>query len=323
MQLIEYNQILTEIKKYNFIVIDAAITKHYPTLSEQLVDKSVYIVENAEQNKDLNCFEAITSYFITEGITRQDGILAVGGGATSDIAGFVAASILRGVMWSVVPTTLLSMIDASIGGKVGLNTIQGKNLIGAFHRPKDILICDSFLNTLPDIEFDAGKGELLKYVFLSEDIQNELVENGFSKKLISLCADFKLEITAEDYKELGNRKILNLGHTFGHAFEKALDYPHGIAVYHGLKMIISIFRPELVDLFNRVEVKLDFTKIPFEKCDFTEFSKYLKHDKKRLLGDEIELIIPSNKFKPDIITLNMDELLTKIKSHDSYKNYFR
>ena len=174
-----------------------------------------------EKAKSFEVFERTCEELLEQGIHRNFHIIACGGGATSDISGFIAASLLRGLSWSVLPTTLLSMVDASIGGKTGINSRFGKNLIGAFHMPDHVWLNPLFLETLPQVESLNGYGEVLKYSFLDKEIQ-EVLLNSKSKigEIIQLCANYKNKLVAEDFKEKGPRKYLNLGHTFGHAFEK-------------------------------------------------------------------------------------------------------
>jgi 3-dehydroquinate synthetase len=167
------------------------------------------------------------------GIGRDGCIVGFGGGATTDVAGFVAATYLRGVRWIAVPTTLVGMVDAAIGGKTGINTPEGKNLAGAFHFPWQVLIDPSFLETLPAEERRAGMAEVVKTGLLAAEAPWELPE----EKMIRACAAFKSAVVLSDpYEREGRRAILNFGHTFAHALEAGSGYElrHGDAVALGL-----------------------------------------------------------------------------------------
>jgi shikimate kinase/3-dehydroquinate synthase len=166
-------------------------------------------------------------------ITREGTIVALGGGSTTDVAGFVAATYLRGVPWIAVPTTLTGMVDAAIGGKTGINTAEGKNLAGAFHIPQAVVTDPNYLATLPDAERRAGMAEVVKTGLLSGQDAWSLPED----EMIRACAAFKAAVVLSDpYETEGRRAILNLGHTFAHALEAGSGYAvrHGDAVALGL-----------------------------------------------------------------------------------------
>jgi len=181
------------------------------------------------------------------GLTRSDCIIGIGGGSTTDLAGFVAASWLRGISWHAIPTTLAGMVDAAIGGKTGINSSHGKNLIGAFHSPTSVIIDKEFLNSLSERDFSAGMAEVIKVGFISDA---KILELSFSAKanigeLISRSVQVKAQVVSADFKESKLREILNYGHTLGHAIEKLESYKlrHGEAVAIGL-----IFAAELSNI---------------------------------------------------------------------------
>lgn len=322
MQTTTYSEILSQINRFEFIIIDQKILDLYPAILEIVEKKVFYSLKYPEQSKNITEYSKIINYFLENNVTRNSSFLAIGGGATSDLAGFVASTILRGIGWSVIPTSLLAMIDAGIGGKVGINSNLGKNLIGAFHLPKDVFICTKFLETLPEIELVSGQGELLKYTILSKEIYDELLKNGFSDKSISLCVDFKMSIVEEDFKEGGKRKLLNLGHTFGHAIEKSLGLPHGIAVYYGLIFILELYAPDLLNrLLEIVKIQnIHISKI--EKINLEKFASYLEVDKKRISPGKIEFIIPKEIGEIEILSKDIPSVLTALKEHKIYKQYF-
>ena len=192
------------------------------------------------------------------GLTRIDCIIGIGGGSATDLAGFVAASWLRGISWHAIPTSLAGMVDAAVGGKTGINSSHGKNLIGAFHSPTSVVIDKSFLNSLPERDFNAGMAEVIKCGFISD---RKILELALDAKLnieelIFRSIAVKAQVVSADFKEGRLREILNYGHTLGHAIEKFEDYKlrHGEAVAIGL-----VFAAELSNIaggLNPAAVKL-------------------------------------------------------------------
>jgi len=205
------------------------------------------LIPDGEKYKNLQTLENIYTYLIAQGADRQSTIIAVGGGVTGDLAGFAAATFHRGVPYIQVPTTLLSQVDSSVGGKTGVNHSQGKNLIGAFYQPDLVCIDTDTLGTLPARELQSGMYEVLKYGLIYDpdffdyleahlddirSLQPEVIEN-----VISRCCEIKAEVTSMDENEADLRRILNFGHTFGHGLEAAAGYgclTHGEAVGYGM-----------------------------------------------------------------------------------------
>ena len=192
------------------------------------------------------------------GFTRSDVVVGVGGGATTDLAGFLAASWLRGVRLVQMPTTLLGMVDAAVGGKTGINTAEGKNLVGAFHHPAAVLADLDSLSTLPDADLVAGLAEVVKVGFTSDPVILDLVEGDVAgaadpsspvlRELVERAVQVKADVVSDDFREsreggLG-REVLNYGHTFAHAIEKVEDYRwrHGDAVAVGLHYVSALAR---------------------------------------------------------------------------------
>ncbi|MET8947840.1 3-dehydroquinate synthase [Streptomyces sp. NPDC004542] len=194
------------------------------------------------------------------GFTRSDVIVAVGGGTTTDLAGFVAATWLRGVRWIAVPTTVLAMVDAAVGGKTGVNTAEGKNLVGAFHPPAGVLCELAVLDSLPADDFVSGLAEVVKAGFIADERILELIEEDppaartpagpHTAELIERAIRVKAEVVSGDLRESGPREILNYGHTLAHAIERNERYRwrHGAAVSVGLR-----FAAELGRLANRLD----------------------------------------------------------------------
>ncbi|MCX7544169.1 3-dehydroquinate synthase [Marinicella gelatinilytica] len=210
------------------------------------------VIAAGENHKNTHSWQKILNALAAHGFNRSDVLVAVGGGIVCDITGFAAASWMRGVDFVQVPTSLLAQIDASVGGKTGVNHAAGKNLIGAFHQPRAVLINIATLQTLPAREFNAGIGEAIKYAGINQpEFFTWLHDNRMAIKqqnkdalqhLISACCRFKAEIVRDDEKEQGVRALLNLGHTFGHAIENVSDYRylHGEAVALGLVMAADL-----------------------------------------------------------------------------------
>ena len=205
------------------------------------------VLPAGEKTKTLEFFGRVLDFLAAQGIARGGVLWVVGGGVMGDLGGFAAASYLRGISHVQIPTTLLAMVDSSIGGKTGVNLSAGKNLVGAFHHPRAVFICPQFLNTLPPREFAAGMAEVIKYGLLGDaalfaQLENHVLQPDSRDMLpiIRRCCELKAEIVQADEREtaaVGGRALLNLGHTFGHAIEQATNftaYLHGEAVAVGL-----------------------------------------------------------------------------------------
>jgi 3-dehydroquinate synthase len=200
----------------------------------------VHLLPDGERGKTLAELERAATRLLRAGCTRRSLVVAVGGGAVSDAAGFLAATFMRGVAWAAVPTTLLAMVDAAIGGKTGVNLPVAKNAVGAFHPPAAVLADPAALETLPARELRSGMGEVVKYAALRPALLGEVGALGRAAPpaaLVAACARAKVDVVREDPTERGARKLLNLGHTFGHGVEAAgrfERFTHGEAVAIGL-----------------------------------------------------------------------------------------
>ena len=205
----------------------------------------LYTVPATEDSKSLTTLETLLRRLARDGFNRQSAVVALGGGVVSDLAGFVAASYMRGIAFYTLSTTLLGMVDASVGGKTGVNLPEGKNLVGAFWQPKAVLMDVSVLATLPEREFRGGAVELFKHGLLADpqlldDVADERFRRdgpaGFLEEVITRSVKVKTDVVAEDEREGGRRAYLNLGHTLAHALEAHTDHAlsHGDAVTYGL-----------------------------------------------------------------------------------------
>ncbi len=209
--------------------------------------KAPLLIPDGERFKGRATLERLYDGFLARGLGRDGLVLAVGGGVAGDIAGFAAATYMRGVDWAVVPTTLLAMVDSSIGGKVGLNHASAKNLVGAFHQPRAVVVDPSFLDTLPPREMQSGAYEVLKAGILGDRALFRAMERAPDRlrgwhhasldRAIAAACRVKAAIVGGDEREGGQRQVLNLGHTLGHALEAVTRYrrfTHGEAVGWGL-----------------------------------------------------------------------------------------
>jgi len=206
----------------------------------------VIVIPDGEQHKDLDWANAIYTSLLTNAFDRRSLIVALGGGVIGDLAGFAAATYMRGIPFVQVPTTLLAMVDSSVGGKTGVNHPMGKNMIGAFHQPQKVLMDLEVLKTLPKEEFLSGMAEVIKYGVIWDGAFFDYLDNNRDRILgldrdalihvIRRSCEIKAEVVGKDEREGGLRAILNFGHTVGHAIEKAENYTmrHGEAVAIGM-----------------------------------------------------------------------------------------
>ena len=274
-------------------------------LKAQLGDKEVceVVLPDGEAYKTLATLEQIFDTLLEKNHNRTTTLIALGGGVVGDMCGFAAACYQRGVQFIQIPSTLLSMVDSSVGGKTGVNHPLGKNMIGAFHQPNCVLADLSLLDTLPDREFAAGMAEVIKYGLICDAPFFEWLEKniaGVMSRDSDLLAEAvyrscvnKAGVVAEDEREGGRRAILNLGHTFGHAIETAEGYGnwlHGEAVSAGmvLAMALSVELGWLSsDILVRGEMLLKIVGLPIsppENMDVDQFLQLMGRDKKVLDG---------------------------------------
>ncbi len=231
------------------VISDTNVVGFYSKKISGMLDGYPYsiITFNAgEASKNLNVFQDLFSNLTMNRFDRKSLIIAIGGGVTGDMAGFLASVYMRGINFIQVPTSLLSMVDSSVGGKTGIDTEEGKNLMGSFYQPKAVIIDVDFIKTLPTSEFSNGMAEVIKHAVILDRSYFDFLKNN--KKLIRnqdpetiiemlyISCRLKSKVVHKDQKESGLRQILNFGHTAGHAIEKASDYevPHGYAVALGM-----------------------------------------------------------------------------------------
>jgi len=221
------------------VITNTTVASFYgKRLPQLLPNSSVITMPDGEQYKTLETVNGLYPELVTAGLDRSGTIMALGGGVVGDTAGFVAATYMRGVRFVQIPTTLLAMVDSSVGGKVGVDLPQGKNLVGAFKQPEVVIIDPDVLATLPEREWRCGMAEVIKHGFIADEqlLQPELWDKTQAEILIARAVAVKVKIVQEDPYEKTVRAYLNLGHTFAHAIERVSQYswPHGEAVGVGL-----------------------------------------------------------------------------------------
>mgnify|MGYP005685250517 CR=1 FL=1 len=317
----EINQLQTDTV---LIIADHHVWSLYSKdiLLEKIENKKVLFWKAAdgEKVKNINDFQSAVEFFLDKGIHRNAHLIVIGGGATSDFGGLVAATILRGIKWSIVPTTLLSMVDASIGGKVAINSKSGKNLIGAFHLPTNVWICPKFIETLTPVEKNSGMGEILKYCFLDYTIYDLVIRKVDMGQIIDACAKYKEKLTEEDLKETGVRRLLNLGHSFGHAVEFIYNIPHGEAVMWGMSLLFKLFGTEknlndITALKKALEMPGENSPWFNKEFPIEKIMLYLSKDKKISALSSIDLVMIKDIGNADIETKTFDEIQAVLEAN--------
>lgn len=305
------------------IITDVNVAKHYrEDVESHLQDEEFqvlgFILPAGEQTKNLKMADYLYEKLIEANFDRNSVILSLGGGVIGDLAGFVAATFMRGITFVQIPTTLLAQTDSSVGGKVGINHRLGKNLIGAFHQPKFVLIDPEVLKTLPQREIWSGMAEIIKYALISDPEFFDFLEASLSdlvllknmedvEMIIEHCCSIKANVVNQDEKESGLRRILNFGHTFGHAFEALTDYAvlrHGEAVALGMRGITWLCKENKLlneEEYNRIDNLLQRLRMPETIPDFNpkDVLKKVYNDKKVLDG-VLNLVLLEGLGKPVI-----------------------
>lgn len=252
-----------------------------------------YIIPHGEQSKNWELAGKLLDWLASVDFCRDDTVIALGGGVVGDLAGFVASVYMRGVPYIQVPTTLLAAIDSSVGGKTAVDLKAGKNLAGRIYPPRAV-ICDlDTLKTLPKSEWKCGLGEAVKYAVLAGgeifDLMSAGVDDGNLERLVDLCVDYKRRIVEADENECGLRRLLNLGHTVGHAIEteSALGFPHGVCVAMGIRVIArASVGAGLLPKSDYMEIVGLLQKYGFPECPYSVRSviAHAAHDKKIAAG---------------------------------------
>lgn len=306
------------INKKIFIITDEtvyALYKNTVTETFKSLNYHVIILSPGETSKRLNVYEDIIHELLSKEIHKDDCLIAFGGGVIGDLTGFIAATLYRGVDYIQIPTTLLSMVDSSIGGKTALNLSEGKNLIGAFYEPKMVLIDPVFLKTLPKKEMRSGLAEIYKAALLKDRSLLELLkqDHRVDETIIEKAIIIKKAIVEVDYKDKNIRNLLNFGHTFGHAVEK-LHYKtlsHGECVAIGIIMALEIgVNLKITNQGLYEEIKTLFISKGLVKAPLLDYHDYLSHitfDKK-IRHDGITFIFLSDIEKPMMKKISLEDL---------------
>jgi 3-dehydroquinate synthase len=321
-------------KKVVVVTNDVVAPLYYPIVSQALVGFEVnkIVIPDGEQYKSLQSFEMIISKLLEMSAGRDTTLIALGGGVVGDLTGFVAASFQRGVPFIQIPTTLLSQVDSSVGGKTAVNHPLGKNMIGAFYQPKAVLIDTNTLRSLPEREFAAGMAEVIKYgVIYDPDFFVWLEKNQHAVKnqelsalqyMIARCCEIKAEIVAIDERESGLRAVLNLGHTFGHAIEAEKGYGnwlHGEAVAAGIVLACAVATKMNwleTSEFSRIESLLQVFDLPIaapNDMNYEDFIRHMRHDKKVQAG-KLFFVIPKGIGKAVVTNEVSEEVLRAVLS---------
>ncbi len=298
------------------IITDNGVPKKYiKELKNKINNKNITIftLNKGEKSKSFSSYKKILNKLLELKFDRSDIVIAIGGGVVGDIAGFSAATYLRGIRYIQIPTTLLAQVDSSVGGKTAINVIQGKNLIGAFYNPSIVLISTSFLGTLSRDEYKSGLGEVVKYALIGNKKLKNIIEKNSQdiinrnesvlKIIIEESIKTKSKIVTEDEKESGIRAILNFGHTFGHAIEAHNNYKnitHGAAITLGMVIAskLSFFEghinnyqlDNIVNLIDSLGLNTDHSKYKY-----SQLKQYFLSDKK-IKDGKLNLILIDKNF---------------------------
>ena len=309
--------------KRALIVTDDVVNKLYTETVKESLEKeniitSVCVLKNGEINKNIESIYNIYSSLAKNELSRKDMIIALGGGVIGDMAGYAAATWMRGIDFVQMPTTLLACVDSSVGGKTGINIKEGKNLVGAFHSPKLVIMDSDVLNTLPKREFNAGMAEVIKHAFLFDNKLLEYLENNNSFDMdfiLKRNCELKGHIVEIDYKEKKERMFLNFGHTIGHSVENAAGYGvllHGEAVAIGVVFAIEYGIKKGITkdktLLERAKNILNKFSLPTAIPNNINLKESIKLDKKRS-NDEINFVFLEEIEKPLISKVTINDII--------------
>ncbi|MEY8368287.1 3-dehydroquinate synthase [Anaerovoracaceae bacterium 42-11] len=300
------------------IITDSTVNSIYSqvimtSLMEHGYRTSKVVFPAGEHSKNLNTYSNILEAMADESLNRSDGIIALGGGVVGDMAGFVAATYMRGIPYVQIPTTYMSAIDAAVGGKTGINLLSGKNLVGAIWQPS-LVLCDyKTFDSLPPSKLLDGVAEAVKCAIVAESSLIEHIKTQDYEYVIERCVSIKKSVVEADERDMGLRQILNFGHTIGHGLEKlsAFSIPHGKAIAKG--MIVeakAAFRQGLTSVDISGELTEILTDLGFDlSIDYPleDLYRFALMDKK-ISGDKITMIIPESIGKCRLQKISLSEL---------------
>ena len=330
------HRVLPRAKKL-FVVTDSNVAPIYlsaliPGLERSGFETACREIPAGEGSKSAAMLSALWEDMMDFGLTRTDAVVALGGGVVGDLAGFAAATILRGVDFVQIPTTLLSQVDSSVGGKVAIDLAHGKNLAGAFWQPKVVLMDPDTLDTLDDLTFADGMAEVIKYGCILDKAffdflalrpsRGEIMEE--IEHVLYTCCDLKRMVVEEDERDTGRRMLLNFGHTVGHAFEKMGNYEtwtHGQAVAAGMCVAAQLglalgtggTEDDLQALTKLLQAFDLPVHIPCSDTDWPVMAETIGLDKKGA-GDSISLILLEEMGKAKAVKLKKTEVLSQLSA---------
>ena len=286
-------------KKYDkiFLLTQKSIIQHYPFMER--LDINILICRQKEACKSIEEYETIIKKLSTKNCNKKSLIIGMGGGAITDLSGFVASSYMRGIKHVLIPTTLLGMVDASIGGKTALNVNNVRNLIGCFYNPTEVLLYFDFLQTLNQKEMCNGYAEIIKYSLILDYKLFELLETNIAlliksinietlKPIIQICIQHKLNVVKDDQFDDNYRMILNFGHTVGHALESYYNYKlsHGQAIIYGMEISSYLSYKEGLlnnNQYNRIEALIRQFNLPkLKNINIKKIKDLINNDKKNI-----------------------------------------
>lgn len=315
---IEYVSKIENIKIPNrkvFYIIDKNCYNLNKSKLSFIPEESSFIFSSKEKNKSLFMYKKIISKILRKGLTKKDCIIGIGGGIVCDITTFITGTYKRGIDHILIPTTLIAMIDASIGGKGGVNHRKYKNQIGVIKEPIQNIICTEFLETLPNSERTSAYGEIIKYAFISKTIHDEITPNlEIDLNFIKKCIECKSQYVEKDLYEVDIRKILNLGHTIGHAIEAYTRHKvsHGTAVAYGIRYIVERkFKLNEISesQYNEYLKIFKYFNIPKYDINPIKMYKYIAQDKKAIDKETTEYIDIVDIGKCEIKQIKIKDLL--------------
>ena len=333
------NQLAEVLSEYNkgqvfFVVSQETILKHYQPILDQLIESGfrlvIHTVPADESAKNIRYAEELWTAMIESGCDRSSMVLALGGGVVGDLGGFVASTYMRGIDVVQIPTTLLAMIDSAIGGKTAVNLPAGKNLVGRVCQPKKVIVDPGFLDTLPERNVVSSLAEAIKYGFIKDKRIFELMDNRYEEMvalndqellldIIASSCKIKADIVANDQFEHGERRLLNYGHTIGHALEAIHAYQglyHGEAVLYGMKCANHIsWKKGLLTTEEYQASQAALNKFPLPELGDVDPDKVLEivsHDKKNING-QLHFILIDGVGKGIIRTdVTIDEMIASL-----------
>lgn len=308
----------------SILLVDPALKEYFNNLPNQ---KVISLPKSGEALKTLSLIEEVTKILLSLGADRRTTLIGIGGGATTDFVGFLGSIFMRGIKTVLVPTTLLAQVDASIGGKNGVDIGEIKNILGTVQEPACTIIDTNFLETVPDAEIISGLAEVIKIGLLTDKDFVEWLSKNHSKilskdkqilsELVRRAVDLKLSVVANDAYEQGARRLLNLGHTIGHAVEKGLSLRHGEAVSIGIVLEAKVGNslglvPEKVT--EEISSMLSLFRLPIKLDSPIEpFIDLISSDKKRE-GDTLFLPLITNMGNSEVFQVSFKEFISAVRN---------